>query len=81
MAEVQAAQQASQQLQQEIATYRDMFAKIADLASEVAGYDTQIKSISGELLAKGAQLDKLAASFRDVATALKIGQRSGSQSA
>lgn len=81
MAEVQAAQQASQQLQQEIATYQDMFAKIADLASEVAGYDTEIKSISGELLAKGAQLDKLAASFRDVATALKSGQRSGSQSA
>lgn len=77
MAEVQAAQQASQQLQQEITTYQDTFAKIADLASEVAGYDNQIKSISGELLAKGAQLDKLAASFREVATALKTGQRSG----
>jgi uncharacterized Zn finger protein len=81
MAEMQAAQQASQQLQQEITAYQDMFAKIADLASEVAGYDTQIKVISGELLAKGAQLDKLAASFRDVAAALKTGQRSGSQSA
>lgn len=79
MAEVQAAQQASQQLQQEVSTYQDMFAKIADLASEVTGYDSQIKSISGELLAKGAQLDKLAASFREVATALKAGQRSGSQ--
>lgn len=79
MAEVQAAQQASQQLQEEITRYQDMFAKITDLASEVAGYDSQIKSISGELLAKGAQLDKLAASFREVATALKTGQRSGSQ--
>ena len=71
MAEVKAAQSASQQLQQEAATYKDMFVKIAEIATEIGGYDSQIKSISGELLAKGAQLDKLATSFREVAAALK----------
>lgn len=80
MAEVKAAQSASQQLQQEVATYQDMFVKVTEIASEVGGYDSQIKSISAELLSKGAQLDKLANSFREVAAALKTVSRSTSSS-
>lgn len=76
MAEVKAAQSASQQLQQQVASYQDMFVKVAEIASEIGGYDSQIKSISGELLAKGAQLDKLANSFREVGAALKTVSRS-----
>jgi chromosome segregation ATPase len=71
MAEVKAAQTQLQQLQQEIASYRDMFTKVAEIASEVGGYDSQIKTIAGELISKGTQLDKVATSFREVATALK----------
>ena len=71
MAEVKAAQTQLQQLQQEVAGYQDMFTKVAEIASEVGGYDSQMKSIAGELISKGTQLDKLAASFREVAAALK----------
>lgn len=71
MAEVKAAHSVNQQLQQELTTHKDMFVKIAEMASEVGGYDSQLKSMAGELLAKGAQLDKLATSFREVAAALK----------
>lgn len=71
MAEVKAAQTQLQQLQQEVAGYHDMFTKVAEIASEVGGYDSQIKTIAGELISKGTQLDKLANSFREVATALK----------
>ncbi len=71
MAEVKAAQAGNQQLQQELSGYKEMFGKISEIASEVGGYDSQIKSIAGELLTKGAQLDKLANSFREVAAALK----------
>lgn len=71
MAEVKAAQMQLQQLQQEVAGYHDMFTKVAEIASEVGGYDSQIKTIAGELISKGTQLDKLANSFREIATALK----------
>ena len=71
MAEVKAAQTQVQELQQELMSYQDMFTKVAEIASEVGGYDSQIKTISGELIAKGTQLDKLATSFREVAAALK----------
>jgi uncharacterized Zn finger protein len=71
MAEVKAAQGMSQQLQQEVSAYRDILVKVAEIASEVGGYDSQIKSIAGELLSKGSQLEKLATSFREVAAALK----------
>ncbi|WP_173048272.1 SWIM zinc finger domain-containing protein [Nitrospira sp. KM1] len=78
MAETKTAQASSQQLQQDLSSYKDVMGKISDIASEIGGYDSQIKSISGELLSKGAQLDKLANSFREVAAALKAASRTGS---
>jgi hypothetical protein len=77
MAEVKAAQSQAHQLQQEITGFQDMFTKVAEIASEVGGYDSQIKSIAGELITKGTQLDKLATSFREVAAALKTITKSG----
>ena len=71
MAEVKAAQTQLQQFQQEVATYQDTFTKVAEIASEVGGYDSQLKTIAGELISKGTQLDKVATSFREVAAALK----------
>lgn len=76
MAEVKSAQSSAQHLQQELTGYKDLFVKVTEIATEVGGYDSQIQSIAGELLSKGAQLDKLANSFREVATALKTVSRS-----
>jgi uncharacterized Zn finger protein len=78
MAEVKSAHANVEQLQQELAAYQDMFVKVREIASEVSGYDNQIKTIAGELLSKGSQLDKLANSFREVAVALKTITKSGS---
>ena len=80
MAEVKTAQTSLQQLQQEMALYQDMFTKVAEIGSEVGGYDSQLKTIAGELLSKGAQLDKLATSFREVAGALRTITKSDSTS-
>ena len=77
MTEVKAAQAQLHHIQQEMASYHDMFTKVAEIASEVGGYDSQIKTIAGELINKGTQLDKLATSFREVATALKTMTKSG----
>jgi chromosome segregation ATPase len=72
MGEVKNAQVAYQRAVQELATYKEALAKLADIATEVGGLDSQLNSIAGDMLAKGAQLEKLAASFRDVAVALKM---------
>ncbi len=71
MAEVKSAQTNVQQLQEELAGYKDMLVKVTEIASEVGRYDNQLKTVAGELLSKGSQLDKLANSFREVAVALK----------
>ncbi len=78
IAEVKAVQTTGLHLQQELTAYKDMFTKVSEIASEVGSYDSQIQSIAGELLSKGAQLDKLANSFREVATALKTVTKSAS---
>jgi len=71
MAEVKSAQVTHQQDMQELATYKEALASVADLAAEVGGYDSHLKSIAGDMLSKGAQLEKLAESFREVAAAVK----------
>jgi hypothetical protein len=71
MEEIKATQAISQQLKQELNVCKDILGKVSEVASEIGNYDSQLKSIAGEVLAKGAQLDKLAHSFREVSTALK----------
>lgn len=80
MEEAKASQASSLQLQQELTACKEMLAKVSEVASEVASYDSQLKSIAGEVLSKGAQLDKLATSFREVATALKALTKSSATS-
>jgi hypothetical protein len=78
--EMKATQASSQQLQQELAACKEMLAKVAEVASEVGSYDSQLKSVAGEMLSKGAQLDKLAHSFREVSMALKALTKASSTS-
>ena len=71
MEEIKAAQACSQQLQQELTACREVLTKISEIASEVGSYESQLKSLAGEVIAKGSQLDKLAQSFREVSMVLK----------
>ena len=77
MGEVKTAQVAHQEAMQELVTYKSTLARVADLATEVGGYDSQLKSIAGDMLSKGTQLEKLATSFREVAAALRTLTKSG----
>jgi len=77
MGEVKTAQVAHQEAMQELATHKSALARVADLATEVGGYDNQLKSIAGDMLSKGTQLEKLATSFREVAAALRTLTKSG----
>ena len=69
--EIKSLQTSSQQLRQELTACKEMLAKVSEVASEVGSYDSQLKSLAGEVMAKGSQLDKLAHSFREVSTALR----------
>jgi hypothetical protein len=71
MEEIKTAQASSQQLQQELIACKEMLAKISEVAFEIGGYDSQLKSIAGEMMSRGSQLDKLAQSFKEVSTVLK----------
>lgn len=77
MGEVKTAQVAHQEAMQELATHKSALGRVADLATEVGGYDNQLKSIAGDMLSKGTQLEKLATSFREVAAALRTLTKSG----
>ena len=71
MDEVKVSQASAQQLQQELTVCKEMLAKVSGIASEIWNYDSQLKSIAGEVMSKGSQLDKLAHSFEEVSTVLK----------
>lgn len=71
MEEIKVAQAGSQHLQQELTAHKEVLVKISGVASEVGSYESQLKSIAGEMVSKGSQLDKLAQSFREVSTVLK----------
>ena len=71
MEETKVAQACSQQLQQALTASSEVLTKISEIASEVGSYESQLKSLAGEVIAKGSQLDKLAQSFREVSTVLK----------
>ena len=71
MEKIKVAQACSQQLQQALTASSEVLTKISEIASEVGSYESQLKSLAGEVIAKGSQLDKLAQSFRDVSTVLK----------
>jgi uncharacterized Zn finger protein len=71
MEEIKTTQTSFQQLQQELTACKEMLAKVSEVAFEIGSYDNQLKSIAGEVMSKGSQLDKLAQSFKEVSAALK----------
>jgi uncharacterized Zn finger protein len=81
MDEVKVSQANAHQLQQELTLCKEMLAKVSEIASEVWNYDSQLKSLAGEVMSKGSQLDKLSHSFREISTTLKsLGKNSSTTS-
>lgn len=70
LTEAKAAQAATQELQQELVTYKSVLSKVAEISGEVSRYDGQLKSMAQELTNKGNQLDRLAGSYKQAADAL-----------
>lgn len=66
-----AAQAATQELQREVASYKEVLSRVSELTAEVLRHAGQMRAVTGDMLQKGSQLDKLVSSFKDVAEALQ----------
>ena len=71
IAEAKAAQATSQELQREVAGYKEILANVTELVGDVVRYDGEIRSAASELLSKSTHLDKLTVSFKELAESLK----------
>ena len=66
-----AAQAIAQELQREVASYKEVLAKVSELTAEIVRHARQMRAVTGDMLQKGSQLDTLVGSFKDVADALQ----------
>ncbi len=65
------ARETCKKLEQEVAGYKTVLSKLADLSKSLGRFDTEIKSVAGDLSKGQGQLEHLSQSFRDVALALQ----------
>jgi hypothetical protein len=65
------AQTTTRELQREVASYKEMLARVSELTAEVVRHAGQMRAVTGDMLQKDSQLDKLVSSFKDVAEALQ----------
>lgn len=66
-----AAKATTQELQREVASYKEVLARVSELTTEIVRHVGQMKAVTGDMLQKGSQLEKLVGSFNDVAEALQ----------
>ena len=66
-----AAQATTQELQREVASYKEVLVRVSELTAEIVRHAGQLRAVAGDMLQKGSQLDKLVGSFKDVAEALQ----------
>jgi hypothetical protein len=66
-----AAQATAQELQREVASYKEVLATVSKLTTEIVRHIAQMRAVTGDMQQKGSQLEKLVGSFKDVAEALQ----------
>ena len=77
--EAKAAQAKAQECQRETALYQGLLTKASELAADVLRHDEQVRSAANDLLQKGAQLHKVADSFKETAETLKLTTKPGTR--
>lgn len=64
-------QAVTQDLQREVASYKEVLAKVSELTAEIVRHVGQMRAVTGDMLQKGSQLEKLVLSFKDLAETLR----------
>jgi chromosome segregation ATPase len=71
IAEATATQGTLQEVQREVAGYKEILAQVGNLVGEVARYDGLIRAATSEILSKSTQLNTLTGPFKELAQSLK----------
>lgn len=71
IAEATATQSTLQEVQREVAGYKEILAQVTNLVGEVARYDGLIRSAASEILSKSTQLNTLTGPFKELAQSLR----------
>ncbi|MDH4085499.1 MAG: hypothetical protein OEV27_01190 [Nitrospira sp.] len=66
-----AGQATTQELQREVASYKEVLATVSKLTTEIVRHIAQMRAVTGDMQQKNSQLEKLVCSFKDVAEALQ----------
>ncbi|CUS34638.1 SWIM zinc finger family protein [Candidatus Nitrospira nitrificans] len=69
--ESNAAHAATQELQREVISYKEVLARVSELTTEIVRHIGQMRAVTGDMQQKGSQLEKLVGSFKEVAEALQ----------
>jgi hypothetical protein len=69
--ESKAVQALTQELQREVASYKEVLTRVSELTTEVVRHAGQMRAVTGNVPQKGSQLDTLVSSFKELAEALQ----------
>ncbi|MBI5673169.1 MAG: hypothetical protein HZC50_07990 [Nitrospirae bacterium] len=56
---------------EEVMTNKEVLARVSELTTEIVRHVGQMRAVTGDMLQKGSQLEKLVGSFKDVAESLQ----------
>ena len=68
--DIKAAHQTANSLQRELTQCRGILGKVSELAKDMERFDSQIKTVAGDLAKHGSQLDHLSSSVKQASSAL-----------
>ena len=61
----------AEHLQRELAGQAGLLARVAELTRDIDRFDSEMKSVSGELVQKASQLDRLGSAWKEISAALQ----------
>ena len=68
--ETKEAQSVAESLERELASCTGVLTKLSELADQVGRYESQVMNVSGELVQKASNLDRLGNSLKEISTIL-----------
>ncbi|MGH7231292.1 MAG: hypothetical protein ACREJU_08035 [Nitrospiraceae bacterium] len=71
MQETREARATVENLQRQLAGHAGLLTRVAELTQDIDRFDSQIKGLSGELVQKASQLDRLGTAWKEISAALQ----------
>jgi hypothetical protein len=69
--EAKDARATAEHLQRELAGQTELLTRVAELARDIDRFDSEVKNVSGELVQKASQLDRLGSAWKEISATLQ----------